>query len=44
VALIVAIQLFALGVMSLQAKRYFEELFHLGTSLLKRLDGAEGRS
>lgn len=30
-ALMIAIQLISLGVLSLQNKRYFEELFHLGT-------------
>jgi len=37
VSLIVAVQLLALGIISLQAKRYFEELFHLGTSVLRNL-------
>lgn len=31
VALLVAIQLISLGVLSAQSKRYFEELFHLGS-------------
>jgi len=31
----IAIQLLGLGFLSLQSKRYFEELFHLGTSIKK---------
>ncbi len=34
--LIIALQLLSLGFISLQNKRYFDELFHLGTSNLKR--------
>jgi len=33
IAFIAAIQFLSLGFLSLQSKRYFEELFHLGTSL-----------
>ncbi len=33
VTFIIAIQFLSLGFLSLQSKRYFEELFHLGTSL-----------
>jgi hypothetical protein len=33
IAFIVAIQFLSLGFLSLQSKRYFEELFHMGTSL-----------
>ena len=36
-----AAQLLALGIMSLQAKRYFEELFHLGSSIFRRLAPSE---
>ena len=36
ITFIVAIQLLSLGFLSLQSKRYFEELFHLGTSLKNR--------
>jgi len=36
VTFIVAIQFLSLGFLSLQSKRYFEELFHLGTSNLKK--------
>jgi len=35
ITLLAAIQFLSLGFMSLQSKRYFEELFHLGTSLKK---------
>lgn len=34
IALLVAIQLVSLGIVSAQQKRYFEETFHLGTSIL----------
>jgi glycosyltransferase involved in cell wall biosynthesis len=34
--LLVSIQLISLGLMAIQAKRYFEELFHLGTNILRR--------
>jgi dolichol-phosphate mannosyltransferase len=33
ITLLAAIQFLSLGFLSLQSKRYFEELFHLGTSL-----------
>ena len=29
-------QLISLGILAIQAKRYFEELFHLGTTILKQ--------
>jgi glycosyltransferase involved in cell wall biosynthesis len=35
VGLLVSIQLVTLGILSAQAKRYFEELFHLGTSVYR---------
>lgn len=35
ITFIAAIQILSLGFLSLQSKRYFEELFHLGTSLRK---------
>lgn len=39
ITLIVSIQLIQMGILSLQNKRYFEELFHLGTSIYdKTLD------
>ncbi|PZO39813.1 MAG: glycosyl transferase family 2 [Pseudanabaena frigida] len=34
ITLILSIQLFSLGVLSMQSKNYFEEIFHLGTSIL----------
>lgn len=33
---VIIIQIFCTGLLSLQKKRYFEELFHLGTSILKK--------
>jgi len=36
ITFIIAIQFLSVGFLSLQSKRYFEELFHLGTSLKKR--------
>ncbi|MEM7698399.1 MAG: glycosyltransferase family 2 protein [Verrucomicrobiota bacterium] len=35
ILLILAVQLLTLGVMSMQSKRYFEELFHLGTTVYR---------
>ncbi len=35
VCLVLATQLISLGILCLQAKRYFEELFHLGTNVLR---------
>jgi len=35
ISLILAIQLISLGILALQHKRYFEELFHLGSSIYK---------
>jgi hypothetical protein len=37
ITFLAAIQFLGLGFLSLQNKRYFEELFHLGTSLKKQL-------
>jgi hypothetical protein len=36
ITFIAAIQFLSVGFLSLQNKRYFEELFHLGTSFKKR--------
>jgi len=36
ISLIVALQFLSLGFLSLQSKRYFEELFHLNTTILKK--------
>jgi glycosyltransferase involved in cell wall biosynthesis len=38
ITFIAAIQFLSLGFLSLQSKRYFEELFHLGTTLKKQGD------
>jgi hypothetical protein len=37
ITFLAAIQFLGLGFLALQNKRYFEELFHLGTSLNKKL-------
>jgi glycosyltransferase involved in cell wall biosynthesis len=37
VALVVALQLFSIGFLSLQNKRYFEELFHISSYIRKKL-------
>ena len=37
-ASILAIQLISLGILALQSKSYFEEIFHLGTSLYKTMN------
>lgn len=39
---VLAIQLISLGVIAAQGKRYFEELFHLGTSVYRRVRPDEG--
>jgi len=36
IAIMLGIQLFSLGILALQSKRYFEELFHLGTTIYSR--------
>ncbi len=36
ITFLAAVQILSLGFLSLQSKRYFEELFHLGTSLKKQ--------
>jgi hypothetical protein len=35
ISLIVAIQLISLGTLSAQSKRYFDEMFHLGTTIYR---------
>lgn len=35
ISIIIAIQLMSLGILALQNKRYFEEMFHLGSSVYK---------
>jgi dolichol-phosphate mannosyltransferase len=42
ITFLIAIQFLSLGFMSLQSKRYFEELFHLGTTLKKNTDKTSG--
>lgn len=37
VTVVLALQLISLGVIAAQAKRYFEEMYHLGTTVLRRL-------
>ena len=45
ISLLVAIQLVSLGIISAQQKRYFEETFHLGTSVLSSTIGLrQGRT
>jgi hypothetical protein len=40
-SLMLAIQLVSLGILSLQSKHYFEEIFHLGTNIYKYTRGEE---
>jgi hypothetical protein len=44
IALLVAIQLVSLGIISAQQKRYFEETFHLGTSILSRTSNLDPKA
>jgi hypothetical protein len=37
ITFVISIQLISLGVVAAQGKRYFEELFHLGTSVYRRV-------
>jgi glycosyltransferase involved in cell wall biosynthesis len=37
ITMVLAVQLISLGVIAAQGKRYFEELFHLGTSIYRRV-------
>ena len=41
ITLILAVQILSLGFLSLQNKRYFEEIFHLGTSIYKNTTSKE---
>jgi len=43
-ALVIAVQLISLGLLATQLKRYFEETFHLGTGLVRRMERIERRS
>ncbi len=42
-ATMLAIQLISLGILALQSKSYFEEIFHLGSSLYKSTPGEKER-
>lgn len=46
IAFVIGVQLLSLAILSMQNKRYFEEVFHLGTTVLRHvapgLDGADG--
>ena len=44
ISLMVAIQLISLGILALQSKRYFEELFHLSSTASSLKFAAAGRS
>jgi hypothetical protein len=35
ISVIIAFQLISLGILSLQSKSYFEEIFHLGTTIYR---------
>lgn len=37
ISFVVALQLFSLGIIATQVKRYFEDLFHLGTTVLREM-------
>ena len=43
ISFMVAVQLITLGLLATQAKRYFEELFHLGTNSRRRIDDLAAR-
>ena len=42
ITFVIAIQFLSVGFLSLQSKRYFEELFHMGTSLKKQNESKMG--
>jgi hypothetical protein len=43
-SLTLAIQFISLGILALQSKRYFEEIFHLGTTIYRSTrDDGRGR-
>lgn len=44
VALVIAVQLVSLGVLATQSKRYFEELFHLQTQTVRKLNRLVGEA
>lgn len=37
ISLVLSLQLISLGIIAMQSKRYFEDLFHLGTSIYRRI-------
>ena len=37
IGMLLGVLMCSMGIMALQAKRYFEELFHLGTSILREV-------
>jgi glycosyltransferase involved in cell wall biosynthesis len=41
VSLVIAVQLISLGLLAVQAKRYFEELYHMGTGIVRRVQRLE---
>jgi glycosyltransferase involved in cell wall biosynthesis len=41
VSLLLSVQLLSLGIIATQSKRYFEELFHLGTSIFRSVKGPD---
>ena len=43
ISLIISLQFLSVGFLSLQNKRYFDELFHLGTSLLRKHNEHQSR-
>ena len=42
ISLVLAVQLLSLGILASQSKRYFEELFHLATSVIREQKRAGG--
>ncbi len=43
IAFVVSVQMITLGLLATQSKRYFEELFHLGTNSRRQLDDLRSR-
>ena len=43
ISFVVSVQLITLGLLATQSKRYFEELFHLGTNSRRQLDDLRSR-
>lgn len=44
ITLVLAIQILSLGFISLQNKRYFEESFHISSSILKMSNNSKGKN